>query len=144
MLLSCSSVASIAGKLVIGAWADRVEKRFLMLLVIACIVLQMAVLILEPGYITLLVICTMAGFAIGGELPVWAAMVAESFGAARYGSVMGAMNAINTALGLSAVYFIGAVFDDTHSYTRAFQIFIGAALVAGVFAFFIRAPRRNR
>lgn len=142
LLLSCSSVASIAGKLVIGAWADRVEKRFLLLLVIACIILQMSVLILEPGYWALLVICTVAGFAIGGELPVWGALVAECFGAARYGSVMGAMNAANTALGLTAVYFIGTVFDRTGGYAPAFQLFIGIALIAGVFAIFIRSPAR--
>ena len=143
LLLSCSSVASIAGKLVIGACADRVEKRFLMLLVIACIILQMAVLIFEPGYGVLLIICTLAGFAIGGELPVWGALVAECFGSARYGSVMGAMSAANTALGLTAVHFIGAMFDRNGNYAFAFQLFIGIALIAGVFAAFIRSPARS-
>lgn len=139
LLLSCSSIASIAGKLVIGACADHIDKRLLMLLVIVCIVVQMSVLILQPSFLVLLIVCTLAGFAIGGELPVWGALVADCFGSVKYGAVMGAMNAVNTLLGLGAVYFIGTIYDRTASYAMAFQIFIGIAVLAALFLLFIRA-----
>jgi sugar phosphate permease len=137
LLVSCMAIGSIIGKLAFGAIADRSDKRWLLLIAIACTVLQLAVLIAQPSFPVLLVICALAGLAIGGELPVWAALVAERFGPNSFGSVLGMMNPINMALSLVAIGFIGRSFDRTGSYTLALEIFIGVALLAAVLVLLI-------
>ena len=133
-LVSALAACSIFGKLVLGALADRVDKRWLLLVVVAAIGVEQTALLLQPGFATLLIVCGLAGFASGGTLPLWAALIGERFGARSFGTVMGLMNPVNMAVSLVAIGFIGRVFDVTGSYDLAFQVFLGVALAAAALA----------
>jgi len=132
LLVSGLSIASILGKLCFGALADKVDKRWLLLTVIACTVLMLSVLILSPSFWVLFGVVCIAGFAIGGELPVWAALLGERFGAKSYGTVMGLMSPINMGFNLVAIGYIGKAFDRTGSYAVPFSHFMVLAGVATV------------
>lgn len=142
-LVSALAACSILGKLALGALADRVDKRWLLLVVIAAIALEQLALLLAPGFTTLLIVCGLAGFASGGTLPVWAALIGERFGARSFGTVMGLMNPVNMVASLVAIGFIGRSFDATGSYDLAFRVFLGVAALAAVTALAITPRRRG-
>jgi MFS family permease len=131
-LVSALALSSIAGKLAFGTIADRVDKRWLLLVIILFIIVQLATLLAQPGFVTLLLILSVAGFATGGELPVWAALVADRFGSLSYGSVMGTMNLLNMLGSLVALRFIGETYDRTGNYQLALQSFLVVVVVAVV------------
>lgn len=140
LLVSSLSVCSILGKLLFGALAERVDKRWLLLTVVAFTLLQLVTLIAQPDFVWLLVICGLAGFALGGELPVWAAIIAERFGPRSFGTVMGLMNPINMVCSLAAISYVGIAYDRSGGYTQPFSVFLGVAAVAAVMTVLIRRP----
>jgi sugar phosphate permease len=140
MLVSALSVCSILGKLLFGAVADRYDKRRLLLVPVACTLLQLVTLVSEPGFPVLLVICGLAGFAIGGELPVWAALVGERFGQVSFGTAMGLMSPVNTLIGLMAIGFVGGAFDATGSYAMPFSVLAGFVVLSGFLTLLISPP----
>jgi len=141
LLVSSLSVCSILGKLLFGALAERVDKRWLLLAVVAFTLLQLVTLIVQPDFGWLLMVCGLAGFALGGELPVWAAIIAERFGPRSFGTVMGLMNPINMVCSLAAISYVGLAYDRSGGYAQPFTVFLGVALAAGVMTLLIRAPR---
>ncbi len=142
VLISVLALSSIFGKLAFGAIADRIDKRWLLLVIILFILVQLGTLLAEPGFIALLVILSIAGFATGGELPVWAALVADRFGSLSYGSVMGAMNFLNMFCSLLALRYIGETYDRTGDYQLALQSFIVVVGIAVVATLLITKPTR--
>lgn len=141
LLVSSLSVCSILGKLLFGALAERIDKRWLLLAVVAFTVLQLGTLIVQPDFRWLLIVCGLAGFALGGELPVWAAIIAERFGPRSFGTVMGLMNPINMVCSLAAISYVGLAYDRSGGYAQPFTVFLGVAFAAGVMTLLIRAPR---
>lgn len=140
-LVSVLAACSILGKLAIGALADRIDKRWLLLAVVGAVLVEQGALLAQPSYGLLMAVCGIAGFASGGTLPVWASLIGERFGATSFGYVMGLMNPVNTIVSLLAIGFIGRVFDVTGSYAMAFQVFLGVALAAAVCAVLITPAR---
>lgn len=130
LLMSCLTFSAIAGKLAIGALADRVDKRLLFGAVAACNFLFLVVLLLGPGYVVLLIACCLIGLAIGGTYPLWMTMTADRFGSASFGAVMGTMNLVTMPFSMIAVSYIGRTFDTTGSYDQAFVIFMVTAVIS--------------
>lgn len=143
LLVSSLSVCSILGKLLFGALAERVDKRWLLLAVVGFTLAQLGTLIVQPDFVWLLVICGIAGFAIGGELPVWAAIIAERYGPRSFGTVMGLMNPINMICSLTAIGFVGAAYDRSGGYELPFTVFLGVAVASAVMTLLITPPRRR-
>ena len=138
LLVSCLTVSAIVGKLVIGALADRVDKRWLFVAVAACHLVFLSVLLWSPGHVVLVVACATAGLAVGGAYPLWMTLLADSFGPRSFGSVAGFMSLIVMPLSVFSVRFIGEVFDRTGSYDPAFWTFIGFACVAALLVVRVR------
>lgn len=140
LLVSSLSVCSILGKLLFGALAEKVDKRWLLLSVVAFTVAQLGTLIAQPDFTWLLIICGIAGFAIGGELPVWAAIIAERFGPRSFGTVMGMMNPINMVCSLAAISYVGVAYDRSGGYALPFQHFLLVSAAAAVMTLLISRP----
>lgn len=130
LLLSCLTFSAILGKLVIGALADRYDKRLLFCAVAACNLAFLTLLLFEPSYPVLIAACCIIGLAIGGTYPLWTTLIADHFGAASFGTVMGSMNLAMMPLAIAAIRFIGVVHDRSGNYNDAFLVFIGTAFVA--------------
>jgi MFS family permease len=58
-------------------------------------------------------------------LPVWGAMVAKSFGPARFGRALGTMNLAMAPLTLLSAPYAGHLFDRHGSYELAFMSYAG-------------------
>jgi MFS family permease len=143
LLMSCLTFSAIFGKLAIGMLADRVDKRWLFTAVAACNLAFLVVLLLSPGFVTLLVACCIIGLAIGGTYPLWMTLTADCFGSTSFGAVMGTMNFVVMPFSIAAIRFIGEVFDRTGSYDLAFQVFIATAFVATALIWMVRLPRAS-
>jgi MFS family permease len=82
--------------------------------------LALAILYFLSSYPALVAASGLAGIALGGVLPTAASLIANRFGGARVGSVMGWAYAL---LGVSLIFtvrFAGTMFDRTGSYRPAF------------------------
>jgi MFS family permease len=141
LLVSCLTFSAIAGKLAIGALADRVDKRALFLAVAGCNLAFLVVLSIGPSYPVLIAACCLIGLAIGGTYPLWMTLTADCFGAASFGMVMGSMNLVVMPFSIVAVRYIGVVFDQDGSYDRAFYTFMVTALISAVLILRVRAPK---
>ena len=140
-LVSMIAGTGLIGKLLFAAIADRVDKRWAVVGVAALNLSLALIMLTKPAYPVLLGATMLAGLGFGATLPVWAALVGARFGAASYGTAMGAMNLINMALQASVVLFTGISFDRTQSYSLAFIGFAGSLLVSSGLILLMRAPR---
>lgn len=140
-LVAMIAGTGLVGKLLFASVADRVDKRWAVV-VVAMLNLSLALVMLtKPSYPVLLAATTLAGLGFGATLPVWAALVGQRFGATSYGTAMGAMNVVNMVLQASVVLFTGVSFDLTQSYSLAFLAFAGSLLVAAGLILLMRPPR---
>jgi len=144
LLVSSLTFSAILGKLVIGALADRIDKRLLFCAVAACNFAFLCILLASPGYATLLVACAIIGLAIGGTYPLWTTLAADCFGTASFGAVLGTMNLLMVPFSIMAVRYIGEVFDRTGSYGPAFVTFMATAVVSVLLILGLRVPGVRR
>lgn len=139
-LMSIVAVCSIVGKLVFGAVADRVNLRYTMGSSVLLMIIGSAILSQSANYVGVAVGAIAFGLAAGGLLPVWGALVARSFGPARFGRALGAMNLAMTPITLLSAPYAGFVFDQTGSYTVAFGSYCGLLVIALVALALLRFP----
>ena len=137
-LISLLTVFSVIGKLVLGSLSDRLDLRHTLWIAQGCMALGCALFASTSSPAGLLAGAAAFGFAAGGLLPVWGAMVAKSFGRASFGRALGAMNLAVLPITSMSGPFGGAVYDATGAYTLAFSICLGLLLIA---AFSLRALR---
>ena len=144
LLVSTLTFSAILGKLAIGALADRYDKRWLFSAVAACNFAFLVILLLSPGYATLLIACSIIGLAIGGTYPLWTTLAADCFGTASFGSVLGSMNLLMVPFSIIAVRYIGEVFDRSGSYDLALMTFMGTAVLSTLLILALRLPATAR
>jgi MFS family permease len=78
---------------------------------------------MEPGFSLLLVAAGAIGFAAGGMVPVWGAMMAQIFGLISFGKAMGLMGPLLTVCIVPGFTLIGRLVDTHGDYTFALLIF---------------------
>lgn len=139
-LISVLSAATILGKLFFGALADRCDKRRLFASAAALAAGFFISLAIDLPYAVLLSVVFVGGFAQGGTLPLWGAILAERFGARSYGTAMGCMMPIHLPLGILAIRSVGEISDQTGSYDIAFVCFAIAAIASAALILLVKQP----
>lgn len=137
-LISILAVAGIAGKIGFGTIADRVDLRLGYAASIVCVIIALLLFATTSNLSTFMLASGFMGFATGGMLPVWGAILAILFGAANYGRVMGMMNPVIMPLTLVGAPLAGYIFDVTGGYAPAFVLFAGGLVLALIALPFIR------
>lgn len=132
LIVSVISGFAIAGKLAIGSLSDRVDPRWLFLVVAFLNAAFLAVLMLHPSYPMLLGAAVVVGFGFGGTMPLWAALIANRFGIAAFGSIMGVMVPLQMPMNIIGLRYVGHVYDSSGSYIPAFGVFLAVAVIAGI------------
>lgn len=143
ILVSIKTISAIAGKLMIGFLADRVDLRILFTVVASCNATLMAIYITEPQFWVLATSVALLGVAVGGMMPVWTTMIAWLFGARSYGTVMGMTSVIMQPFAIVTLRFAGTAYDSTGSYTFPFTVFVGLALIAIALAWMVKPPQTS-
>jgi MFS family permease len=139
-LITAVSASSIIGKILIGMLADIVDKRLLLAGAAILLILFVSLLLLHPVFPVLILGCLLAGAAIGGVSPIWAALISSRFGVMSFGMVMGLTVQVQMPLLLAALRFIGVSYDRGGSYDEALLVFLLLVPVALVAALAIGRP----
>jgi sugar phosphate permease len=145
LLISGFAIAAAITKIGAGLLADRINQRLLLVVAALAMMLSWLVLLFSPSYAALLAGACLAGVALGCALPTTAGLIAAHFGAQRFGAAMGWTSTLTGILAIAAVLFVGGVFDRSHSYMLAFQVFavLLACLLAATLVF-LRHDRAAR
>lgn len=124
------AAAGFIGKLAFGAAADKFSLRAGLWVAQVLVMVALVILSTEPVFAVICIASVLLGLAAGGMLPVWGAMLAQIFGLASYGQVMGLMGPIITLLVLPGYMLIGMLYDKTGGYSAALWLFAGVSLVS--------------
>lgn len=141
-VLSLMGGAAIAGRVLMGIVSDRIGRKFVAFL---CALLQSASvlwLIWAKDFWMLQAFAIVFGFAYGGMSPSMAALISDTFGLGRIGTIMGALEVgfgIGSAIGPAVG---GYIFDVNGSYTMAFLSWAVALLTTALITILVRRERR--
>jgi MFS family permease len=129
-VLSAISISAVAGKLAFGAAAERIDRRWLVLLGIALQLGFIALLRSHPRYGLLVGAGIVFGISLGGLLPMHGALVADYYGRRSFAAVMGAMGPVLTPLLIAAIALGAWLPRLTGGYDRVLEVFVAAELLA--------------
>lgn len=140
-VVSLISGTAIAGKIAIGALTDRIDPRWIFLAIIVLTGGFLALLTLKPAYPVLLGAAAFLGIGFGGTMPLWATFIANRFGTACFGAVMGLMVPLQMPMNIAALRYVGDAYDRAGNYDTAFLVFLAVLVVAGLAILPLRRPR---
>lgn len=128
-LLSVLSVAMVAGKLLCGAFADRVPHRAMYWVAGLAYIGAVGVLLVSASMPALMLGASLCGFAAGAVQPLLGATLAAAFGPASFGRVIGLAYLFINVSAFGPIIAAG-FFDRTGSYSGAFVAFAATTALA--------------
>ena len=120
-LLTVIGGASIAGRLTVGTFADRIGGRNAYVVCLVPLVTSLLILMVVDSYVPLFAVVALYGFGHGGLFTVVSPTVAEFFGTRTHGAIYGGIYLFGTIGGAAGPIMAGRVFDLTGSYEYAFS-----------------------
>lgn len=139
-LVTWIALFGFLGKIVFGHAADRIGLRPGLWMALGLAGSGIALLSLEPDPIWIQVAAVLMGFAAGGMLPVWGAMVAAAFGMKSYGRVMGLMTSLIGGLMMPGFLIAGAISDATGRFVLALWLFTALIALSALMLLGLRLP----
>lgn len=128
-LLSVMAAASIAGRLGVGAFVDRIGGRRAYVMCFVPLILSLGGLLVFTSHAVVFAVIAVYGFAHGGFFTVVSPVVAEFFGLRAHGAIFGVVLFCGTLGGATGPILAGWVFDRTGSYDPAFLTLMIMAIV---------------
>jgi len=140
-IVSLVLASSLVGRLGMGWLADRIPKKYVMLLIYLLVVSAIPLLFLTatPGAIYFFAV--VFGIGLGGEYMVIPLMAAELFGVQVLGRVMGIVLTADGVGEAVAPWLVGRMRDAAGSYASGFVALIACALVGALAISFL--PRTS-
>lgn len=139
-LVTWIALFGFLGKIVFGQAADRIGLRPGLWMALGLAGSGIALLSLEPDPVWIQVAAVLMGFAAGGMLPVWGAMVAAAFGMKSYGRVMGLMTSLIGGLMMPGFLIAGAISDATGRFVLALWLFTGLIALSALMLLGLHLP----
>ncbi|MGB0410021.1 MAG: MFS transporter [Pikeienuella sp.] len=127
VLITSMGAASIFGRLVVGAFADKIGGRNAYVLCLTPVIIGLCLLIVVQEPWLILLVMALYGFGHGGLFTVVSPTVAEMFGMRAHGAIFGVVLFCGTIGGAIGPVVAGWVFDVTGGYDFAFA---GLAVLA--------------
>ena len=143
-ILATIGGVSVAGRVTMGAIADRVGNK--LSLFICFILLSIALLWLMAAKEAwmLYLFAIILGFAYGGMNSLQSLITAELFGTASLGAVLGIIFAFDSAGAAVGPVIAGRIFDITSGYQPAFLLCTAMAAIALILVLFLRPISKER
>lgn len=139
-IVSITALASVIGRLALGSFVDRLNKR---LVAIGCFLLQALMLVLmayNHHVVTLYAGTFVFGLTMGNILMMQSLLIGDCFGMISFGTIFGAATLFSMAGSALGPWLAGFLFDLTGSYSRVFIIFSIFSLLASVIILFACPP----
>ncbi len=132
-LISYSAVVSLVTRVFFGVLADRArDVRALTVGVSLLQVAAMAIVLAPTSPLVLTSFVLLWGTAAGGGPLLEPLLISRTFGARAFGSLLGALIAVETAGDFIGPILGGLIFDATGSYTTAFIVYIAGFVIAAI------------
>ena len=132
-ILSLVLAFSIAGRLLIGWLADRLPKKYAMILTYLLVAASIPLLLAGRSPAAMYAFAAVFGIGLGGDYMIVPLMTAELFGMQILGRLLGVILTAGSVAEAVSPWFVGRLRDTTGSYTAGFLALIGMALL-GAFA----------
>lgn len=125
-------ISSLAGRLIMGWLADRLPKKYVMLIIYLLVAIGISLLFFAtvPGVIYLFAI--IFGVGLGGDYMIIPLMAAELFGVKVLGRLMGIVLTADGVAEATAPLLVGTLRDATTSYIAGFSVLVLLALVGSL------------
>ena len=141
-ILSVFGVASIAGRIFVGAIADRIGRRLTTIIVLLLQAGTLLWLISAEELWMLFVIAVLFGFSYSGFASSMGAYIGDMFGLSRIGTIFGLLE-IGFAIGAATGPAIGGlIYDSRGSYFLAFLVFGIGLIVISVLVGLLKVESR--
>jgi MFS family permease len=140
-ILSLVLAFSIVGRLTMGWLADRIAKKYVMLLIYMLVAIAIPFLFFAQTKTAVFVFAMIFGIGLGGDYMIIPLMTAEMFDLRIMGRLMGLILTADGVAEAVSPWLIGHLRDRTGSYHTGFLVLIGMALLG---AMAVTALPRNR
>ena len=120
---------SIAGRLSMGWLADRIPKKYVMLLIYMLVAIAIPFLFFAQTKAAVFVFAAIFGIGLGGDYMIIPLMTAEIFDLRMMGRLMGVILTADGVAEAASPWLIGKLRDVTGSYRIGFVVLIGMALM---------------
>jgi len=136
--------ASLAGRVIVGYFADRYSKKNVMALFYLLLALAIPLLFLAPARWALWGFALTFGFAMGADYMLIPLVTAECFGLAALGKLL-SLIIMGYSLGQwFAPWLAGKIFDTYRSYDLAWMIITAGGLIGALAIYAISTKERPR
>jgi sugar phosphate permease len=131
-IISLVLAVSIAGRLLMGWLADRMQRKYVMVLIYLLVAAAIPLLLLRSApsdTTTMYLFAGIFGLGLGGEYLIIPLMAGELFGVKVLGRVMGIVLTADGVAEATAPMLVGYLRDRTGSYQIGFMTLVATALV---------------
>ena len=143
-IASILGIASICGRLTVGALLDRFEARFVAAAAVMAPVVACVLLLAVPGSVPVAALAVIfLGFALGAELDVVSYLTSRLFDTRHFGMLFGAIVSFITLAGGLGPFLVNSIFDWTGSYRLALMIAIPMCMASALLFLSMRLPPRE-
>ena len=132
LALSVTAFGSIVARLVVGTFADRVDKRRLTVVLFVMQALAVIGIVATENIPITYALTLVFGFTIGNVYMMMSLLVGEEFGMVSFGTVFGLVSLIGQVGSGAGPLAVGLLEDATGGYGVAFTATAAATLVAAV------------
>jgi sugar phosphate permease len=141
-ILSLVLAFSIVGRLLMGWLADRISKKYVMLLIYILVAISIPLLFLGKSYGEIAGAAAIFGIALGGDYMIIPLMTAEIFGIRFLGRLMGVILTAGGVAEALSPWWIGRLRDASGNYQGGCMVLVGMALLGAVAVLLLPAHRR--
>jgi sugar phosphate permease len=128
-VISLVLAISIAGRLLMGWLADRMPRKYVMLIIYFLVAGAIPLLLFPTSVWSMHLFAAIFGLGLGGEYLIIPLMAGELFGLGVPGRVMGIVLTADGVAEATAPMLVGNLRDRFGSYNAGFMLLVGAALV---------------
>jgi len=133
---------SIVGRLLMGWLADRLPRKYVMVLIYLLIAVAIPILLRGDSPSSMYLFAGVFGLGLGGEYMIIPLVAGDLFGVKVLGRVMGIVLTADGVAEATAPMLVGYLRDVTGSYDAGFAVLIGAAIL-GALAIVLLPARRE-
>jgi MFS family permease len=145
-VMSLVLLASLAGRVLMGLLADRLNRKHVMLLIYLIVSAAIPLLILPPFPGKIYLFAVIFGIGLGGDYMIIPLMAGDLFGVRALGRIMGIILVADGVAESAFPMLVGALYNEAaKSYTPGFSLLVGLALAgAAIISFLPRLPGRGQ
>ena len=119
-LLGMIGLGALIGRIVAGIISDRIGAKWALFISLTFQTLPIPLLLLDPGFTTLIFIASFVGLGLGGHGTMYPIVTRDYYGKKRVGILFGSF-ATGASIGMASGSFLGGVIHDfTGNYNGAF------------------------